>query len=339
MILAFDTSSAACTAALFDDTGACLARRDEQIGRGHSERLVPMLAELLDDRAADQILVGVGPGSFTGIRVAVVDTVGAGDSFGAALITALIDETNSAQGTQGTYACYLIQTGYNRAGAPPWAAVPQWTSQTSLATVAVRLGVQLVQTGVESPVGTTTVIATLPAASTAGDLLVATLRATASATQSTGTAGWVFAAGVSDASANRGEIWYYPNNPGGITTATFTLPTGNLGVAQLTEWKNISTAAPLDKTGTVAVGVNNTTSTVSTSAAVTLANELAIVNTGFTPSGTQVVTPAAGWNALLNVSSQGYASQYRYDRPAGVISETLTATTATRWANVIATFK
>jgi len=71
MILAFDTSSAACTAALFNDAGACLARRDEQIGRGHSERLVPMLAELLEGRAAAHILVGVGPGSFTGIRVGI----------------------------------------------------------------------------------------------------------------------------------------------------------------------------------------------------------------------------------------------------------------------------
>src|SRR3954454_21925479 len=71
MILAFDTSSAACTAALFDGTGACIARKDELIGRGHSERLVPMIAELLDGRSATNILVGVGPGSFTGIRVAI----------------------------------------------------------------------------------------------------------------------------------------------------------------------------------------------------------------------------------------------------------------------------
>jgi tRNA threonylcarbamoyl adenosine modification protein YeaZ len=70
-ILAFDTSSAACTAALFDGHGACLGRRDELIGRGHSERLVPMIAELLDGRTADRVVVGVGPGSFTGIRVAI----------------------------------------------------------------------------------------------------------------------------------------------------------------------------------------------------------------------------------------------------------------------------
>jgi tRNA threonylcarbamoyl adenosine modification protein YeaZ len=71
MILAFDTSTAACTAALFDGSGACLARRDEMIGRGHAERLVPMIAELLEGRTAEHILVGVGPGSFTGIRVGI----------------------------------------------------------------------------------------------------------------------------------------------------------------------------------------------------------------------------------------------------------------------------
>lgn len=76
MILAFDTSTAACTAALFDATGACIAQRDEVIGRGHSERLVPMIEELLDGRTATHILVGVGPGSFTGIRVGIAAAQG-----------------------------------------------------------------------------------------------------------------------------------------------------------------------------------------------------------------------------------------------------------------------
>jgi len=85
MILAFDTSSAACTAALFDGQGVCIARRDEIIGRGHSERLVPMLAELLDGRAADRILVGTGPGSFTGIRVGIAAAHGLAIGWGAEL--------------------------------------------------------------------------------------------------------------------------------------------------------------------------------------------------------------------------------------------------------------
>ena len=71
MILAIDTSTAACSAALFDAAGTCIAHRDELVGRGHAERLVPMIGELLDGRTARRILVGVGPGSFTGLRVGI----------------------------------------------------------------------------------------------------------------------------------------------------------------------------------------------------------------------------------------------------------------------------
>lgn len=71
MLLALDTSTAACTAALFDAEGLCIASSDEIIGRGHAERLLPMLESLLDGRRPSSILVGVGPGSFTGLRVGI----------------------------------------------------------------------------------------------------------------------------------------------------------------------------------------------------------------------------------------------------------------------------
>ena len=71
LILCFDCSTAACTAALFDADGNLLAARDELISRGHAERLVPMIADLLDGRVPTEIIVGVGPGSFTGLRVAI----------------------------------------------------------------------------------------------------------------------------------------------------------------------------------------------------------------------------------------------------------------------------
>ena len=85
MLLAFDTSTDACTAALFDGAGVCLVRADETIGRGHAERLVPMIAELMNGRAASQILVGIGPGSFTGIRVAIAAAHGLAIGWGAEL--------------------------------------------------------------------------------------------------------------------------------------------------------------------------------------------------------------------------------------------------------------
>lgn len=71
MILALDTSTAACTAALFAADGSLLASADEVIGRGHAERLVPMIEEMLGGQRADRILVGCGPGSFTGLRVGI----------------------------------------------------------------------------------------------------------------------------------------------------------------------------------------------------------------------------------------------------------------------------
>jgi tRNA threonylcarbamoyl adenosine modification protein YeaZ len=85
MILAIDTSSAACTAALLSDGGEVVACRDELIGRGHAERLVPMIAELLGGRRPDHILVGVGPGSFTGIRVGIAAAHGMAIGWGAGL--------------------------------------------------------------------------------------------------------------------------------------------------------------------------------------------------------------------------------------------------------------
>ena len=66
--LAIDTATEACSAALFDD-GKLLAGFHEILGRGHAERLVPMIAELPDSGRADRVLVSLGPGSFTGTRI------------------------------------------------------------------------------------------------------------------------------------------------------------------------------------------------------------------------------------------------------------------------------
>ena len=85
MLLAIDTSTAACTAALFDEAGECIARSDEMIGRGHAERLAPMLDEMLEGRTAGTVLVGVGPGSFTGIRVGIAAAQGLAIGWSAAL--------------------------------------------------------------------------------------------------------------------------------------------------------------------------------------------------------------------------------------------------------------
>jgi tRNA threonylcarbamoyl adenosine modification protein YeaZ len=67
-LLVIETATAACSVALVAD-GAVLAERHELVGRGHAERLIPMIGELPCGGRADAILVDVGPGSFTGVRV------------------------------------------------------------------------------------------------------------------------------------------------------------------------------------------------------------------------------------------------------------------------------
>jgi len=67
-VLAIETASEACSIALFEGNGV-LARDHRLIGRGHAEALVPMIAALPDKGRADRILVSLGPGSFTGVRI------------------------------------------------------------------------------------------------------------------------------------------------------------------------------------------------------------------------------------------------------------------------------
>jgi tRNA threonylcarbamoyl adenosine modification protein YeaZ len=68
MLLAIDSATAACSAALIEG-GEVVAERFELVGRGHAERLLPMIEELLAGRRPTAILVDCGPGSFTGVRV------------------------------------------------------------------------------------------------------------------------------------------------------------------------------------------------------------------------------------------------------------------------------
>jgi tRNA threonylcarbamoyl adenosine modification protein YeaZ len=68
--LVIDSASEACSVALVEG-GRVLDFRHEIIGRGHAERLVPLIAELADGGRADAIAVGCGPGSFAGVRIGV----------------------------------------------------------------------------------------------------------------------------------------------------------------------------------------------------------------------------------------------------------------------------
>jgi tRNA threonylcarbamoyladenosine biosynthesis protein TsaB len=74
-LLAFDTSTAALTVAVAFD-GRIAAETTSRSERNHSMRLVPIIRDLLKSAGTspdrlDGIAVGVGPGSYTGVRIGV----------------------------------------------------------------------------------------------------------------------------------------------------------------------------------------------------------------------------------------------------------------------------
>ena len=87
-LLALDTSGQSCSVALLGSAvgqdGQVISRH-EVAQRSHTQRLLPMIAEVLQEaniksRELDAIVYGRGPGSFTGIRIAA--GVAQGLSFG-----------------------------------------------------------------------------------------------------------------------------------------------------------------------------------------------------------------------------------------------------------------
>jgi tRNA threonylcarbamoyl adenosine modification protein YeaZ len=77
IILAIDCSASPCAACVYDSgRDAELGRCVVEIGKGHAEHLIGVIDRALAEagltlKQLDAIAVGIGPGSFTGIRVAV----------------------------------------------------------------------------------------------------------------------------------------------------------------------------------------------------------------------------------------------------------------------------
>ena len=85
-ILALDTATEACSAAVL--APGRRASRYEEVGRGHSERILAMIDAVLAEAGValedlDAVAFGRGPGSFTGVRLAA--SIAQGLAFGARL--------------------------------------------------------------------------------------------------------------------------------------------------------------------------------------------------------------------------------------------------------------
>lgn len=77
IVLAIDTASAVCAACVYDSASQReLARAALDLGKGHAEHLMAVVDDALhqariDFSALGRIVVAIGPGSFTGVRVGV----------------------------------------------------------------------------------------------------------------------------------------------------------------------------------------------------------------------------------------------------------------------------
>jgi len=76
MILAMETATTACSAALCAADGSVVAERFSLDGPAHSRLLLPFVHELLTEAElgwddVDTIAVGLGPGAFTGLRIGI----------------------------------------------------------------------------------------------------------------------------------------------------------------------------------------------------------------------------------------------------------------------------
>ena len=147
--LIIDSASEACSVALIE-AGAVVDYRHEVIGRGHAERLVPLIAELVNGGRADVIAVGCGPGSFAGVRIGVAAARAfalgwqvpvQGFSTLALVAAAAADDIAAADG-----ALVVMEGGHGQWFVQPFAAdlAPRAELRSLLPDDAVRLGDALV---------------------------------------------------------------------------------------------------------------------------------------------------------------------------------------------------
>lgn len=235
-----------------------------------------------------------------------------------------------------------------------WAVARIWTQRRRLAVVALAVAswtlvsvqpaaaaIAFVKKGSEASASGTTIVPSFSTASTAGDLLVATisdLNSNCTTDSFSAPSGWVKAAHSCRSGIGPVEIWYRPNAP---ATTSVSFGTGSSGAntrAQLSEFSGVATSSPLDQTGTANSSSASTSLTLTTSGSISGSGEVAV--TAYNTSQGLTSFTATGWNVLQSDTSGGFDSNYLLSPTNGsALTETVTSNPQTTWGAVIATFK
>ena len=124
-LLALDTATEACSAAIFRD--GIVDERYEVMGRGHAGRLLPMADELLQAAGMavtelDAIAFGRGPGGFTGLRIAAGVAQGLAAGIGKPVLPVSDLAALAAAGARSSGAEWVLACMDARMGQVYWAA-------------------------------------------------------------------------------------------------------------------------------------------------------------------------------------------------------------------------
>lgn len=217
---------------------------------------------------------------------------------------------------------------------PTTAPTPSPSPKTSMSAAPLQLG------SLDEEYATST-RPSLPAPSTKGTLLVASVAANGKA-GFTAPSGWLRAASATNVTSV--QIWYYPNNPGGITSATFKTRGTDATAGQLSEWTGVAASAPLDTTRT-AKGWNSNSMSISTSQPASMNGEVAIAT--FAPflqgGGAVTGSPGTGWTQDATDGTNDWFHvmfDHLLTAAPGTVADTeLTSPPMSSWAVAIATFK
>jgi hypothetical protein len=154
--------------------------------------------------------------------------------------------------------------------------------------------------------------------------------------------GWIVATSVLTSGACAGAIAYLPNNPGGITSVMYTMPSLAPNAAQLTEWAGVATTNPVDAIGTTMAATGSTMQTVQTATATTVPNAVAI-DAFCEDVNNPTYTAGPGWTKLGSFSNgpaePSFITSYRMVPTPGVVSDTVTSSVNGKHSAVIAAFR